>query len=119
MKWVLLLLAFFYLPNNYFAKAYDPIEEQGLKLTNICKGDWKKINRKSIGMIWKWINQSIYHHVSSETLAYKLWKRLNDLFESKNSLNNAFLIRKLINMKYKYGSSVVEHFNSFHNMVNR
>ncbi|CAJ1939908.1 unnamed protein product [Sphenostylis stenocarpa] len=41
-----------------------------------------------------------------ETLGYNLWKKLNELFESKNSLNKAFLIRKLVNLKYKDGSSV-------------
>jgi len=98
---------------------YDPIEEKGVKPKGKIDGDWKKINRKTIGVIRQWINQSIYHHVSSETLAYYLWKRLSELFESKNSLNKAFLIRKIVNLKYKDGSSMAEHLSSFQNMVNQ
>ena len=98
---------------------YDPIEEKGVKPAAKSDGDWKKINRKTIGVIRQWIDQSIYHHVSGETLAYNLWKRLSELFESKNSLNKAFLIRKLVNLKYKDGSSVAEHLSSFQNMVNQ
>ena len=82
-------------------------------------GDWKKINRKTIGVIRQWIDQFIYHHVSSETLVYNLWKRLSELFESKNSLNKAFLIRKIVNLKYKDGFSMAEHLSNFQNMVNQ
>jgi len=97
---------------------YDPIEEKGVKPIGKTDGDWKKINRKTIGVIRQWIDQSIYHLVSSETLAYNLWKRLSELFDSKNSLNKAFLIRKIVNLKYKDGSSMAEHLSNFQNMVN-
>lgn len=65
------------------------------------------------------INQFIYHHVSSDTLAYNLWKRLSELFEHKNSLNNAFLIMKVVNSEYKYDPLMVEYASSFQNMVNQ
>jgi len=41
------------------------------------------------------------------------------LFECKNSLNKTFLIRKLINLKYKDDSSIAEHLNNFQDMVNK
>jgi len=80
---------------------YDPIEEKGVKPTSKYDGDWKKINRKTIGVIRQWIDQSIYQHMSGETLAYNLLKTLSELFESKNSLNKAFFIKKIVNLKYK------------------
>jgi len=98
---------------------YDPIEEKCVKTIGKSDGDLKKINRKTIGVIKQWINQSIYHHVSGENLSYNLLKRLSELFESKNSLNKAFLIRKIVNLKYKDGSSMAEHLSSFQNMVNQ
>ena len=92
---------------------YDPIEENGVKTTCKYDGEWKKINGKTIGVIRQWIDQTIYHHVLGETLAYNLWKRLSELFEYKNSLNKTFIIRKIVNLKYKDGSSMAEHLSSF------
>jgi len=40
---------------------YDPMEEKGVKPTGKTNGDWKKINRKTIGVNRQWIDQSIYH----------------------------------------------------------
>nr|KYP59117.1 Retrovirus-related Pol polyprotein from transposon TNT 1-94 [Cajanus cajan] len=98
---------------------YDPIEANGTKPANKSKEDWKKANRKTIGMIRQWIDQRIYHHVSSETNAFNLCKKLSELFESKNAQNKVFHIRKLVNLKYKDGSSVAEHLRNFQNLVNQ
>nr|KYP32380.1 hypothetical protein KK1_046963 [Cajanus cajan] len=78
---------------------YDPIEASGTKPADKSEEDWKKANKKTIGMIRKWIDQRIYHHVSSETNAFNLWKKLSEIFEFKNAQNKAFLIRKLVNLK--------------------
>lgn len=95
----------------YFAKTCI------ILLMNNVLNQWinpMKIEWKTIDIIKQWIDQSIYHHVLGEILAYKLWKRLNELFKSKNSLNKALLITKLVNLKYKDGSSMREHLkNSF------
>jgi len=79
----------------------------------------EEINTKIVGTIRQWIYQYIYHQVLGDTLADNLWKRLGELVASKNSLKKAFLIMKLVNLKYKDGSLVVEHFSSFENMVNQ
>ena len=39
--------------------------------------------------------------------------------ERKNAQNKAFMIRKLVNMKYKDGTSVAEHLSSFQDVVNQ
>lgn len=58
--------------------------EKDVKPTYKSNGDYKKINRKTIVMMKQWIYQSIYYHLSCETIVYNSWKRLNKLFESKN-----------------------------------
>nr|KYP59402.1 Retrovirus-related Pol polyprotein from transposon TNT 1-94 [Cajanus cajan] len=97
---------------------YDPIEANDIKPKDKSEEDWKKVNRKTISMIRQWIDQSICHHVSNETNTFNLWKKLSELFESKNAQNKAFLIQKLVNLKYKDGSSVAEHLSNFQNLVN-
>lgn len=37
---------------------------------------WKLLNRKVVGLIQKFTNQSVFHHVSCDTNAYTLWNRL-------------------------------------------
>jgi len=45
---------------------YDPSKENGVKPIDKSERDWKKINRRTIGVIRQWIDQSIYHHVSGD-----------------------------------------------------
>ncbi|KAL5700308.1 hypothetical protein ACHQM5_025767 [Ranunculus cassubicifolius] len=49
---------------------FDPIELKGANPDPAKEIEWKKLNRKSIGHIRKWIDQSVFHHVAQETDAY-------------------------------------------------
>ncbi|GKV50247.1 hypothetical protein SLEP1_g56959 [Rubroshorea leprosula] len=71
---------------------YDPIEHKGIKPVEINDADWRKIDRKAYG--------------------------LEELFERKNALKKASLIRKLVNLKYKEGKNVFEHLNNFQEILN-
>ena len=73
--------------------------------------EWKRLNRKTVGFIRQWLDDSIFHHVFTKSSAYSLWKKLEDLYEKKTNSNKAFLIRKLINLKYKEGAYITEHLN--------
>lgn len=80
-------------------------------------GEWDKLNRKTIGLIRQWIDDSVFHYVSMEVNAYSPswnWK-----VYMKETLNKAFLICKLVYTKYKEGVSVAEHAINFQNMVNQ
>ena len=61
----------------------------------------------------------MFHHVSNETSAHSLWMKLQDLYERKTAGNKAFLIRKLVNLKFKDGESIAEHLNETQSIVNR
>ncbi|GKV38830.1 hypothetical protein SLEP1_g46695 [Rubroshorea leprosula] len=97
---------------------YDPIEHKGIKPAEINDDDWKKIDRKSCGVIRKWVDMSVIHHVAQEKESYKLWTKLEELFERKNALKKASLIRKQVNLKYKEGKNVSEHVNDFQEILN-
>ena len=77
------------------------------------------MNRKAIGHIRQWVDDSVFHHVSNETDAYALWGKLESFFEKKAATKKVFLIKELINVKYKDGMSVAEHSNNFQNMINQ
>ncbi|GKV11817.1 hypothetical protein SLEP1_g23036 [Rubroshorea leprosula] len=61
---------------------------------------------------------SVIHHVAQEKESYKLWTKLEELFERKNALKKASFIRKLVNLKYKEGKNVYEHLNNFQEIFN-
>ncbi|GKV52757.1 hypothetical protein SLEP1_g59325 [Rubroshorea leprosula] len=97
---------------------YDPIEHKGIKPAEMNDADWKKIDRKAYAVICKWVDMSVIHHVGQEKESYKLWTKLEELFERKNALKKASLIRKLVNLKYKEGKNVSEHLNNFQEILN-
>ena len=61
----------------------------------------------------------MFHHVSQETDAIELWKKLESMYERKTAQNKATLIRRLVNLKYKNGHSVAEHTSDFQGLVNQ
>lgn len=69
--------------------------------------------RLPIGYIRRWVDDSVSHHVSDETDAKVSWKRLARSFERKSVVNKVFLIRKLVNMKFKDGRPVIDYLNEF------
>uniref|UniRef100_A0A2N9EW40 Integrase catalytic domain-containing protein n=1 Tax=Fagus sylvatica TaxID=28930 RepID=A0A2N9EW40_FAGSY len=81
--------------------------------------EWAKMHRKTIGCIRQCIEVSVFHHVSQETKADTLWKKLESLYERKTAQNKAFAIRKLAHLKLKEGRSVAEHLSEFQDLVNQ
>lgn len=97
----------------YCKDLYEPVEGDGTKPTETEEKDWKIINRKAVGLIRSWVDISQFHHVAEETNAHTLWKKLESMYERKSAQNKAFLIRKLVNLKYREGRPVAEHLNDF------
>ena len=53
----------------YWKDLYGPIEGDDAKPEDMKNEDWRKLNRKAIGVIRQWIDDSVFHHVSTEILA--------------------------------------------------
>ena len=51
--------------------------------------------------------------MSREATTKALWNKLGTLYQSKSLINNFFLLKKLYNMKRKYGDSMIEHPQAF------
>jgi hypothetical protein len=47
--------------------------------------------------------------VANDTNAHEMWQKLSSLYERKNALNRTSLMRKIVNLKYRDGKSMVEH----------
>ncbi|KAA8550233.1 hypothetical protein F0562_001917 [Nyssa sinensis] len=103
----------------YCKDLYEPIEGDTAKPKDMDDEKWKRLHRKTIGHIRQWLDDSVFSHVSNETDAQVLWKKLEARYEQKTATNKAFLIRKLVNMKFKEGGSIADHLNEFQSVVNQ
>uniref|UniRef100_A0A2N9HLM6 Integrase catalytic domain-containing protein n=1 Tax=Fagus sylvatica TaxID=28930 RepID=A0A2N9HLM6_FAGSY len=103
----------------YCKDLHDPIEGDSAKPSSMPDKEWAKMHRKTIGCIRQCIKVSVFHHVSQETKADTLWKKLESLYERKTAQNKAFAIRKLAHLKLKEGRSVAEHLSEFQDLVNQ
>ena len=97
----------------YCKELFEPIECRGYKSVTTTEDEWKKLNRKTIGQIRQWVDHNVFHHVAKEVDVYSLWQKLESLYERKTAHNKAFMIRRLVNLKYKDGNSVIEHLSNF------
>ena len=98
---------------------FDLLKLKGVNPDPTKEGEWKKLNRKTIGQIRQWIDHSVFHHVAQETDAYALWKKLEDMYQAKTARNKSLLMRRLVNLKLQSGTSVAEHTNEFQSLVNQ
>ena len=57
--------------------------------------------------------------MANDTNAHEMWQKLSGLYERKNALNRTSLMRKIVNLKYRDGESIVEHINTFMGYVNQ
>ena len=96
---------------------YDSIEGDKAKSSDMSDADWKKLKKKTLGIIRQWVDISLYNHVAKETDPHTLWKNLENMYETKNTQAKIFLMRKLINLKLREGQSIVEHLNDFEGMI--
>ena len=60
-----------------------------------------------------------FHHVATKTNAQTLWKNIEKMYLRKTTQNKTFIIRKLVNLKYKEWRSVEEHLSDFQDLVNQ
>ncbi|GFS33854.1 hypothetical protein Acr_00g0030870 [Actinidia rufa] len=75
---------------------HDPLENKGEKPEAKKDEEWRKMNRKMIGLI----RQCIGH-------------------EAKTSRNKALLMRRLVNLKLQRETTVAEHTSEFQSLVNQ
>ncbi|KAJ8466528.1 hypothetical protein OPV22_029080 [Ensete ventricosum] len=103
----------------YCKDLYGPLQGDSVKPISMTNDEWKRLDRKTVGFIRQWLDDSVFHHVSTECSAYSLWKKLESLYERKTVGNKAFLIRELVNLKYKEGTSIPEHLNEMQSITNQ
>ena len=81
--------------------------------------EWKVLHRQACGFIRQWVNDNVLNHISDETHARSLWKKLEELYARKEGTNKMFLIKQLMHLRYRDDTSVADHVNAFQGIINQ
>ena len=65
------------------------------------------------------MDDNVFNHISDETHARTLWQKLEELYARKEGTNKMFLIKQLMNLKYREGAPVTDHVNAFQDIINQ
>ncbi|KAK8662716.1 hypothetical protein V6N13_024607 [Hibiscus sabdariffa] len=87
----------------YCKDLYEPVTFQTMPEGKIER-EWELLNVKVIAMIRKYIDRSLFEHVSTYINAYELWSKLESMIQKKTPRNKVHLVRRLI----KLGTPVVK-----------
>ncbi|MCO5602751.1 hypothetical protein L7F22_056889 [Adiantum nelumboides] len=74
---------------------------------------WEDLDDRARAMIWLHLGESIFFTIMEKTIAFELWDSLCSARDGKNASNNVFLMKKLMHLSMKEGSSVSSHLNEF------
>ncbi|KAK8690513.1 hypothetical protein V6N13_074045 [Hibiscus sabdariffa] len=102
----------------YCKDMYEPITFQTMPEGKVER-EWELLNRKAVAMIRKYIDKSLFEHVSTYTNAFELWSKLESMIQKKTPRNKAHLVRRLVKLEYNDGQSMIEHLNNFKGLVNQ
>ena len=73
--------------------------------------EWAFEHEQVCGFIRQFVEDNVYNHICNETHAQTLWNKLEELYASKTGNNKLFYLTKLMQIKYREGSSVADHLN--------
>ena len=77
---------------------YEPIDMKEIP-RGVLESEWKILNRKAVATIRQCVDVSVLQHVANDTNTYDLWHKLSSLYERKNTLNKASVMRKIVRLK--------------------
>ena len=103
----------------YIKDLWKPIIMPKEKEVTDADIEWAVLNRKCAAQIRQWIDKSIFQNFANEHDAYVLWQKLEKMYARTTAQNKANLMRRLVNLKYKDGSSVSEHMSEFQGIVDQ
>ncbi|KAK8660825.1 hypothetical protein V6N13_051733 [Hibiscus sabdariffa] len=72
-----------------------------------------------VAMIRKYIDRSLFLHVSTYTYAYKLWSKLESMIQKKTLRNKPHFVRHLVKLEFNDDQSMIEHLDNFKRLENQ
>ncbi|MCO5611324.1 hypothetical protein L7F22_065576 [Adiantum nelumboides] len=77
---------------------------------------WEELKARARAMICLHLGESIFFTIMDKTTAFELWDSLCSAWDGKSASNKVFLMKKLMRLSMKKGSSVSSHLNEFNSL---
>ncbi|MCO5607074.1 hypothetical protein L7F22_061266 [Adiantum nelumboides] len=74
---------------------------------------WEDLNARAKATTHLHLGKSIFFTIMDKTIDFELWDSLCSAWDGKSASNNVFLMKKLMWLSMKEGSSVSSHLNEF------
>ncbi|MCO5606738.1 hypothetical protein L7F22_060928 [Adiantum nelumboides] len=74
---------------------------------------WEDLDARARATICLHFGESIFFTIMDQTTAFELWDLLCLAWDGKSASNKVFLMKKLMRLNMKEGSSVSSHLNEF------
>ncbi|KAE8688656.1 hypothetical protein F3Y22_tig00110959pilonHSYRG00025 [Hibiscus syriacus] len=84
----------------YYKDFHEPIIYKD-NVEGKSDAQWELLNWKTVVMIRKYIDKTLFEHISTYTNAYELWTKLESMIQMKTPRNKANLVRQLVKLEYK------------------
>ncbi|KAK8564203.1 hypothetical protein V6N12_036332 [Hibiscus sabdariffa] len=81
--------------------------------------EWEFEHQQVCGFIRQFVEENVYNHIDQETHARTLWEKLKSLYASKSGNNKLFLLKKMMALKYREGTSTADHVSEFQSVMNQ
>ncbi|KAK8524988.1 hypothetical protein V6N12_029838 [Hibiscus sabdariffa] len=81
--------------------------------------EWEFEHQQVCGFIRQFVEENVYNHIDQETHARTLWEKLESLYASRSGNNKLFLLKKMMALKYKEGTSTADHVSEFQSVMNQ
>ncbi|MCO5561238.1 hypothetical protein L7F22_014859 [Adiantum nelumboides] len=77
---------------------------------------WEELDARARATICLHLGESIFFTIMEKTTAFELWDSLCSAWDGKSASNKVFLMKKLMCLSMKEGSSVGSHLNEFNDL---
>src|ERR1044071_7485254 len=81
--------------------------------------EWMNLDKKAQSTIRLALSMNVAYNILEQTTARGIMEALSNMYEKPSPTNKVFLIRELVNIRMKEGSSATEHINLFKSHLTR
>ncbi|MCO5584402.1 hypothetical protein L7F22_038328 [Adiantum nelumboides] len=87
---------------------------------DVYKDDqWEELDARARATIRLHLGESIFFTIMDKSIAFELWDSLCSAWDGKSASNKVFLMKKLMRLSMKEGSSVSSHLNEFNSLYSQ
>ncbi|MCO5570948.1 hypothetical protein L7F22_024678 [Adiantum nelumboides] len=96
----------------------EPLKERA-EDDDYTQTQWDLLDAKAMAMIRLHLAKSVFFTIIGKTIAKDLWDSLCLAWESKSASNKVFVMKKLMKLSMKEGSTVSGHLNEFNSLFSQ